>query len=229
MKKIGVVNLRFYPALGGAETLILEICKRLTNKFDITIITSDIKTELPYKKLAETEMIDEYQTLKIERLTSKHLLPLEGYGNVLRGLKKELKNFDIIHTYGYGYYHTDRSIRVAKKFNIPSVFTPLLHKAFFAKHKFLRSIYDSTRGKRTLELANRIIGLSNEEKKYLSKRFGIREDKITVVPCGVDLEKFKDLGKEKENELLFVGRLSPVKSLEILVKALAIVKKIFPI
>ncbi len=229
MRKIAVVNLRFYPAVGGAETLILEICKRLTDKFKFQIVTSDVKIELPYSKLSADDMLSRYENLDITRLNSIHLLPFEGYGCIVKKLPFALKDAELIHTYGYGYYHSDKAIRVGVKRSIPVIFTPLLHTTSFVRHRMLRRIYDSTIGRKSMLLCDKIISLSNEEKNYIAKRFNIPIDKISYIPCGIDLDKFKDLGRERDsNTLLFVGRLSKVKGLEVLVEALHTVKREIP-
>jgi glycosyltransferase involved in cell wall biosynthesis len=135
----------------------------------------------------------------------------------------------MIHVHTYGAHHADRSIKIAKKLEIPSILTTHLHPASASHHKMLRTIYDSLVGKSTLKRANSIITITEIERDYISFRFGIPKEKMTAIPNGIDILKFRDLGFEREeNSLLFVGRLSLVKRLDMLLSALAIVKKRVP-
>jgi glycosyltransferase involved in cell wall biosynthesis len=226
---IPVVSLRYHPALGGVETRALEVTNRLAKSFDLKVVTSDLKMERPYQRLTKEERISEYQNVPIQRLESKKFLPVEGYGVIMKGLNEALSDSEMIHIHTYGAHHADKSIKMAKKLGIPSILTTHLHPASHSHHKILRTFYDSLVGKGTLKRATSIITITEMEKDYISKRFGVRKDKMTAIPNGIDVSKFRDLGFEREkNSLLFVGRLSPVKRLNMLLSALAIVKKRIP-
>lgn len=226
---ISVVCLRYHPATGGVETTVLETTTRLAKSFELRVITSDLKVEKPFQRLSREEQLERYQGVPIIHLQSKKFLPVEGYGVRLEGLNKALGGSDMLHLHAYGSHHTDKAVKLASRNGTPSILTAYLHPATHSHHKFLRSLYDSTVGKRTLRKCTRIITLTNSEKDYIRKRFGIPKDKITVIPSGTDIEKFRDYGYERErNSLLFVGRLSPVKRLDLLLRALVKVKKKVP-
>jgi D-inositol-3-phosphate glycosyltransferase len=76
---------------------------------------------------------------------------------------------------------------------------------------------------------NRIIASTTKETEYLKKHYGASPDKITVIPCGVNLDLFqpidketarRELGLDHEKVILFVGRMDPLKGLEQLLTAL---------
>ncbi len=76
---------------------------------------------------------------------------------------------------------------------------------------------------------HRIIAPTQREKEALISYYGAPPDRIGIVPCGVNLELFKPLDREKakwelgfddEKIVLFVGRLEALKGLEQLLKAL---------
>jgi glycosyltransferase involved in cell wall biosynthesis len=226
---IPVVSLRYYPALGGVETRALEVTNRLVKSFDLKVVTSDLKMERPYQRLTKEEQINEYQNVPIQRLESRKFLPVEGYGVIMKGLNEALAGSEMIHVHTYGAHHADKSIKIAKKVGVPSILTTHLHPASHSHHKMLRTFYDSVVGKNTLMRTTSIITITEMERDYISKRFGIPTEKMTAIPNGIDVTKFRDLGYEREkNSLLFVGRLSPVKRLDMLLSALAIVKKRIP-
>lgn len=92
-------------------------------------------------------------------------------------------------------------------------------------------IYDKSKGKKILRMLNNshaVTVVSNNLKDELIKN-NIQKNNISVIPNGVDIEKFKVLNKEscrtklniKINEpmVLYVGRLSEEKSVSTLIEA----------
>lgn len=89
--------------------------------------------------------------------------------------------------------------------------------------------------KEVMKRADRIVASTSTEKEQLEKLYGVRGDKIEIIPPGVDLSRFypipPDEAKEyvgiapKERMILFVGRIEPLKGLDTLLRALAILAK----
>lgn len=78
-----------------------------------------------------------------------------------------------------------------------------------------------------------IIAPTEKEKEGLVLHYGSAPGKISIIPCGVNLEVFQPMGKEKakrelgfgdEKIILFVGRIEPVKGIEQLLRALSYLK-----
>jgi len=76
---------------------------------------------------------------------------------------------------------------------------------------------------------HRIIAPTNREKENLILHYGALPERIGVVPCGVDLEQFKPMGKEiakrqlglgNDKIILFVGRIDQLKGIDQLLKAM---------
>jgi glycosyltransferase involved in cell wall biosynthesis len=211
------------------ETRALEVTTRLASSFELKVVTSDLKMERPFQRLSEKEHLMEYKGVPITRLRGKKFLPVEGYGVKLKGLEAALSGSEMIHCHTYGAHQTDKAVKFAEKKNIPSLLTTHLHPSTHSHHKMLRSLYDGLVGKKTFHRCNHIITITEMERDYVFRRFGIPKDKMTAIPNGIDLKQFRDLGYEREpNTLLFVGRLSPVKRLDMLFEALALVKKTIP-
>ncbi len=77
---------------------------------------------------------------------------------------------------------------------------------------------------------DRVIVAARREKQALIRYYGAPPEKVTVIPCGVNLELFQPLAQDKARELaglgvekiiLCVGRIEPVKGLELLLRAAA--------
>jgi D-inositol-3-phosphate glycosyltransferase len=80
-----------------------------------------------------------------------------------------------------------------------------------------------------------IIAATEAERTQLESLYGVNQQKMTVIPPGVDIHHFypipPDEAKEaigispKERMALFVGRIEPLKGLDTLIRAMAIVKQ----
>jgi D-inositol-3-phosphate glycosyltransferase len=82
---------------------------------------------------------------------------------------------------------------------------------------------------------HRIIAPTDKEKHALIRNYGASSQKISVVPCGVNLEHFKIidkaqakhyLGFDNDKIILFVGRIDPLKGIDNLIKALPYLRHI---
>jgi D-inositol-3-phosphate glycosyltransferase len=87
--------------------------------------------------------------------------------------------------------------------------------------------------------ANRLVAATPLEKNHMTWLYGASPAKIDVVPPGVDLNRFKPLNQSEARKyigipptdkmILFVGRIQPLKGLNILIQALSIVKQREPV
>ncbi len=71
---------------------------------------------------------------------------------------------------------------------------------------------------------NKVIAISHWELPYL-KSLGLPKSKIEYIPNGIPSEFFtlKKSGKE-QNKIFFLGRVSPIKRLEVVIKAMPLIK-----
>ena len=78
--------------------------------------------------------------------------------------------------------------------------------------------------------ADRIIAFSGHERDAMARLYGADPARVMLAPCGVDLDKFrpldqkevrKRLGLNGEKVLLYVGRVEPLKGLDLLVETAA--------
>jgi len=69
--------------------------------------------------------------------------------------------------------------------------------------------------------AEHLIVHTNLQKQELQKNKDFQKLDIRVMPLGIDIEKFKPIKRENSNNLLYVGRISRLKQLEIAIEAVA--------
>lgn len=86
-----------------------------------------------------------------------------------------------------------------------------------------------------MRFADRLVAATPLEKNHMTWHYGASPDKIDIVPPGVDLDRFKPLDKYQARDyigvpptdkmILFVGRIQPLKGIDILMRALAQVRR----
>jgi D-inositol-3-phosphate glycosyltransferase len=91
---------------------------------------------------------------------------------------------------------------------------------------------------RVIDLADRVIAATTAEYAQLHWLYGADMAKIAVIPPGVDLERFvpipKDTAKgragipQEHQMILFAGRVEPLKGIDTLLKAMALIQKHCP-
>ncbi|HUF53045.1 MAG TPA: glycosyltransferase [Dehalococcoidia bacterium] len=77
--------------------------------------------------------------------------------------------------------------------------------------------------------ADRIICASEGEARLLGELYDARRDQVSVIPCGVDTEHFQPMDRAEarnriglntdEPAVLFVGRIEPLKGIDVLIQA----------
>jgi D-inositol-3-phosphate glycosyltransferase len=84
---------------------------------------------------------------------------------------------------------------------------------------------------RLVDAAQGIVAPSRGEKNHLESHYGAPSEKVSVIPCGVNMDLFIPMEKKRVRSLLkiddtslvilFVGRFAPVKGMDMLLEAVA--------
>lgn len=196
----------------------------LADKFNIEVISSkhpiSDKIKLPLKKLWSPTDIPNFP-FKYQILNRLFL-----DAHLLYGLEKAIAGADIAHVaetyYGYTYQAVMAKRRGLVKKVITTVWETIPFNNQSLKGRKMAKIYSR-------ENIDHFIAVTERAKKALIKE-GIKESKITVIPMGVDLNKFKPRPKLKNKRvinILCVARLVPEKGVMVLLEAFLELKKIF--
>ena len=177
----------------------------------LTPISSQIK--LPLKKLLSPTDLCEfpYKYSVLNRVFKD--------AHYLFGLEKVIKGSDIVHVAETYYNYTLQAIKAKRKGLVKKVISTVWEVIPFNN--------ESLSGRRGIKKIARkeidhFITPTNLAKKALLKE-GISAKKITVIPMGIDLDRFKPTtsGSKVKGEvtILFIGRLEESKGADNLVKA----------
>ena len=214
---------------GGSINAAYNLSKHLAERgHEVTIFTTDF------------ELDDEYvQSLDGVRVVLFHCIANMGMmlisPEMKKQLKKEIKNFDVIHMHNFRSYQNIVVYYYARKYKIPYVLQAHGSVLPIFQREGLKKIFDIFFGYRILKNASKVIALTKTEAKQY-KKMGVNEDKIEIVPNGIDLSEYNSLPKrgefrrkylisDYEKIVLYIGRLHKSKGIELLVKAFADLSK----
>ena len=147
----------------------------------------------------------------------------------------EALRYDLVHSH---YWLSGRVGRWAQeRWRIPHLL--MFHTLGAVKNAlFRRQVEPELRITTEKQLAahcDRILAASEREKEHLVRFCGVPRDAVGVVPCGVDLDRFRPVGKARAREqlgldpdesvLLYVGRFAALKGIDRLLEATAHLKR----
>ena len=151
--------------------------------------------------------------------------------NLLAFVQQEGAAYDMVHSH----YWMSGAVasHLAERWGVPHV--AMFHTLGEVKNRARSSEHEPAsriEAERAIaKSADRIVVASQHEKHLLTSLYGARDESIAVVPCGVDLDLFSPMDKEfarkrlglraSERIILFVGRIEPLKGIDILIAAAA--------
>lgn len=227
-------------ALGGRETggmnvYVRELSRELGARgYVIDVFTrraSDEAPEVqPFGPNARVIHVTAGPSATIEKAEIPgHLDEFEA--NLLAFVAREGASYDVVHSH---YWMSGVvASHLAAKWGVPHA--AMFHTLGEVKNRARASEHEPAariEAERMIATtADRIVVASQHEKHLLTALYGARPEAISVVPCGVDLDLFAPMDKEMARRrlgipqtqriLLFVGRIEPLKGIDILISAAA--------
>ncbi|MDN4593859.1 YheC/YheD family protein [Polycladomyces subterraneus] len=200
---------------GSVETCVREILPHLAETHQVYLIGKSVRTEHALHVACRTDQPQRY--LK------------EAIGH-LRRLRPQV-------------IHIDNRPAFVRQVRVACPHTPItlyLHSKTYAKPPMMDK--DSLR--ESIRLSDRVMTNSNFMAHWLDRLFPRLADKVTVVPLGVNLERFppigdpdvlrqrierrQDMGLENKKVILYVGRVIEQKGLGYLLRALPTIRQKHP-
>lgn len=215
--KILQVCPKYYPSIGGVEEHVKNISERLAKEHEVTVFTCDPSGNLPKEEKINGVLIRRFKSFS----------PSNAYHMSFDMLKELRKSkFDIVHGHSYHAFplyfcqYAGRKQLVVTSHYHGHGHTPI--------RDFLMKLYKPF-GQKVLVHSDKIIAVSQYEKELLLNDFTIDENKISVIPNGVDLSEFDNLGTlpRETKTILYVGRLEEYKGVQYIIQALSLLDKDF--
>lgn len=204
----------------------VNVCYNITRQFtrmghNVTILT----TTFDYNK-EDTDDIDNLTMVPIEY---KFNLALFIYSPKMNEwLRKNIRNYDIIHLHELRSYQNNIIIGYAKKYNIPYILQPHASTPKHVNKSVIKNVYDAMYGNRIMQNATTTIAVSEEE-AYYDRQMKARD--VQVIYNGMNLEDYENMpekGSFKSKSginspyILYLGRLDKLKGINHVIEAFSL-------
>jgi glycosyltransferase involved in cell wall biosynthesis len=219
------------PLIGGGGYHVYNLTRELVRRgIDVTVFTCSI--EKPFF-LQKTKVETQLGNVRVHRIPTFYV-PKTVYPMTPKLAPMLLKeNPDVIHAHGYQFFTSDVAATMSKIKKKPLILT--LHGFPRGFAKLTHKAYFHLIGKKTLTAAKKLIAVSNAVAREF-KAIGVQKEQISIIPNGIDLEKFKHMPdgknfkkrvniKENGRMVLSIGRIEEVKGFHHLIMALAKIRE----
>ena len=233
MKILHVAHF-FYPCLsaGGVVNASYQIAKMQAKDNYVKVISSDAcKERLKFEDGRYDVDVDGIKVDYFKNISNKFKLAtmLDTPLGAPFKIRRQIRDFDVIHVHEHRQTLAIITCYFARRYDIPYVVQAHGSVLPFFQKEGLKNIFDKVFGFKILQGASKVFALTEVEKEQYLK-MGVEEDRIEIVPLGINIEEYSDLPEEgifrekfkisKDDKLIiFIGRVHEIKGLDLLVDA----------
>lgn len=230
-KKIALVYDAIYPYIkGGGEKRYYEIAKRLSIKGH--------EIHLYGMKLWDGPNVIQKEGIYLHGIcSSRPLYMKDGKRSILQaiffginGLKLIKENFDIIDCCGFPYFSlfTCKLICLLKGKKLNSTWHEVWGKEYWKSYLGNLWMFGYFVERLAVKLPDKIIAVSNDTAERVKNELGYKGP-VEVIPNGVDYEAIRSIEPSlTKTDIIYAGRLIDFKNIDLLIKAVEIIKKQYP-
>lgn len=222
MKKLLIFSGYFPPHLGGLESHVDELARRLSKEgFKITIFAPNIPKANEYERINQNLEIIRYPAFEVINNFPMPKFWRKEFRKQLKGFRKE--RFDIVMSRTRFFFSSFIACRFALKNKIRFVHAE--HGSEYVKLKnplfsFIAWLYDKTLGAYVIRNADLCIAISKSSERFL-RRFR-KIGKIPMITRGVEFEYIDNIKRDEKIikryqdkiRLGFIGRIIEWKGLQ---------------
>ena len=225
------VSQFYYPAVsfGGLVSTVTGIAEGLARRGHAVVVVTSNLLDLHHKVGSQTttRQVNGVTAVYLRTLLQSRVTTVSP--GIIPFLARHVREFDVIHVYGCYDLLAPFVCCFARWYRIPYVFEPSGMLVPMLRSFNRKKIYHWILGKGIVEGASRIVATSEFEAESLTQ-VGIDEARIVVRHIGVDLAPYtqplsrgqlrRRLGiAGNERIVLFLGRICPIKCLDLLLLA----------
>ena len=231
---ICMLNPFYHPYQGGTEKHLYEVCRRLSKKHDVTVITSKLPGTKSFE-FSEGVNVVRVDTLVLYKLPHFLPPPIPLSPFFLSRLLDEVNDHEIFHMHNRFFYNLV-DVAIIKKLGGKTLGLTL-HNArtqgIAPSTDFIGKFYDDFLGKEIMRRCDALAAVSRNTLELTApKEF---HGRARILYNGVDVDKYKPSNKEgdirkkyglPEGRFIFsVARLQPQKGYDYLLEAFAEISK----
>jgi glycosyltransferase involved in cell wall biosynthesis len=215
--KILHVTLSMSAKNGGVPIVVEKLTEKMAQQgLSVSILTSSNNEEhIIYPE--KVKLINNKESF-LSKIWKGHSFTFK------KTAEKEVLNCDIIHIHGTWHYPQYIAYQLAKKYKKPFILSPLgsLDPWCLNYKSFKKKIFSFLIQNKILKEASFIHALTEKENHNILN-FNKNCQTVTI-PAGLDIEN-KERNSFATKTIVFLGRLHPIKGLDILAEAFGIIKE----
>jgi len=240
--KICYVTLGFVPAvkLGGPIQNAYHLTTNLARRgHEVTIVCTNLAAK--NEKLFSGTLRQKRSGVEVIYFDTHRLFPLglHSFGlfvspGMIKFFREELKGYDVVHIDGYRDFPSMIASYYARKHAVPYVIQPRGSMAITSSSLVAKRMFDVLLGKRMLQACALLIASSAQEESAFCGVVPHGKETLRIYN-GVDWTEFTNLpprGKFRRRYgihgrylITYVGRLHAQKGIDVLIKAMAIIRQ----
>ena len=215
---------------GGPTKAVTEMCEALTARgHEVSLFTTNMNNETDFDVPLNVSIkhngyqIYYFQVGKFRKWSFSR--------DLMFNIQKHIHEFDIVHIHSLYLFHGFVVANYCRRFNIPYIIQPhgALDPFIRKKGRIKKAIYHYLIENRNLNHAAAIQYTAVEEMRLAHEQLGIKSPAL-VIPLGLNIREYSNLPQkgllkarypslQGKFVLLFLGRITPKKGLDLLLKA----------
>ncbi|MFQ5466150.1 MAG: glycosyltransferase [Thermodesulfobacteriota bacterium] len=226
----------YYPAwsYGGIPRVVYELTTELARRgHDVTVCTTDVlDSSSRYGVKGREATVDGVKVHYFRNLSNRLAYRYQLFmpTGLRRFVAANISRFDVVHLNGHRNLLNNVVRRHALRAARPYLLSAHGTVARFERRILAKVVFDKVLGDRVLRDAAGFVAVSGAEvRRY--EEMGVDRQRVTVIHNGLDPGSFKDLplagrfkkarGLEGRRIILFLGKITPAKGVDVLVRAFA--------
>ena len=227
--RIAHITPFYHPVVGGVEEVVKRIAEYTASRgYGVHVVT--------YNRLRRG---GEGSLPREETINGVHVLRLEpdvvwSYGTYSSELPEVLRKLrpDIVHVHVWRHPHVFQVAKLKKRLGFKAILHTHAPFHVLSQLGLVTWLYHRVTDllmRKTIDEYDSIIALTPLERRVLVEKLNVKARKVTVIPNGIDDELAASARSgEESSTVLYVGRISRSKNVDLLVKAMMHVEKEAP-